>query len=228
MFCPTKEQTLAGVLALLPHGRAWQSNDGGPEPFHDAAFDAEAFEPTAFDTESRPGTILFRFWAAFAAVVHFANERLCALALEMFCATQSETRDQWMTEYDLPNACDPFPDLCTKVSAVGSQRCEYFAEVASRSGWSVACDDSADRCGDVAGCGLAGRAQAGMQRGAALRLIVDLNESPSFTGGTQTPPIAGRLQAGMPLACEPNITPLQCIMERIAPAHVTVEYLVLN
>jgi hypothetical protein len=30
-----------------------------------------------------------------------------------------------MAEYGLPDGCDPFPDLCTKVAAIGGTRCEY-------------------------------------------------------------------------------------------------------
>lgn len=228
MRCPTREETLAAVLALLPRGRAWQSNIGGPEPYRDAPFDPAAFDPETFDTDSRPGSVMFRFWSAVATVFDYAHQRLCALALEMFCATASELRDQWMIEYGLPDPCDPFPDLCAKVSAIGGTRCEYYAAVAARAGWSVQCENTAIACGGQMGCSRMGVGQMGAQRANVLRLIVSPADSPSFTGRMQTPPLMGRLMMGQPIACEPDISPLQCVIERIVHAEVEIEYVILN
>lgn len=227
MHCPTKDDTLAVLLALLPRGRAWQNHEGGPEPYHDAAFDKKTFDPEVFDTESRKGSTLYRFWEAAAHVLTFANERLCALALEMFCATQTETRDQWMQEYGLPDPCDPFPDLCDKVAALGGSRCEYFAEVAARAGWGIDCIDGAIVCGLRAGRGRAGCDRAGSARSLTLKIVVYVSDSPAFTGRMQTPPRAGRLRAGRPLACAPRLDGLRCIIDRIAPAHVAVSYVAI-
>ncbi len=80
------------------------------------------------------------------------------------------------------------------------------------------------------GAALAGAMCAGntLVGGAAvasqIEIVVHLNESPSYSGGAQTPFLAGRIFAGMPISCPPDIAPLQCLMERIAPAHVTVNY----
>jgi uncharacterized protein YmfQ (DUF2313 family) len=224
MYCPTKDDTLASLLALLPRGRAWQSEEGGPEPYKDAAFNPSAFDATAFDTDQRAGSILYRFWEGVAYVVNFANDRLCALASEMFCATHSETHDEWLREYGLPDPCDPFPDLCAKVAAIGGARCEYFTETVARAGWSVECDDSSLACGGRMGMAQMGCAQVGAVSGTTLRLLVDTGNSPSYTGNTQTPPLMGLMQMGMPIACAPDIEPLRCLMDRIAPAHVEIQY----
>lgn len=227
MYCPTKDDTLAALLATLPRGRAWQSNDGGPEPYRDAPFDPKAFDPLAFDTDSRKGSVLYRFWDAIAYVVNFANERLCALALEMFCATQSETNSHWLTEYGLPDPCDPFPDLCTKVAAIGGTRCEYFATIAARAGWTIECTDLIYRCnGAIAGRSLAGRARAGASPRSLckLQIIVHLAASPAFSGRLTRRPFAGRLRAGQRLQCSPDLTPLQCVLDRVVQAHITIDY----
>jgi hypothetical protein len=225
--CPTLQESIDATLKLLPRGRAWQSNEGGPQPFHDAPFDPSAFDPATFDATTIPGTILYRFWAAVGAVRNYLEARLCALRLEFWCATQTETNDQWMREYGLPDSCDPFPDLCTKVAALGGARCDYFASVAARSGWTIACSDLIYRCAGVpAGRALAGRARAGAAPRSLckLEIIVYLGLSKAYSGPLHRRPLAGRLLAGQRLACLPDLTPLQCVLERIVPAHMTIDY----
>lgn len=232
MYCPTKDDTLAALLALLPRGRAWQSHEGGPEPYHDAAFDPRVFDPDVFDTETRTGSILYRFWEAVAYVVTFANDRLCALALEMFCATQSETREQWLTEYGLPDPCDPFPDLCDKVAALGGARCEYFNERIARLGWRAVCFEKSNACGALAGCARPGNRKtvAGGSRALALVVRIHTGEAdllPALQKRAR-PPYAGRFRAGQRPSCDtvshPSVTAVRCLMDRIAPAHVTLQY----
>lgn len=201
--CPTKPEILAALFALLPRGRAWRTHEGaGPEP----------------------GSVLYQFWSAVAEVFAFVAKRFCDLRLEFWCATMSETRDAWMKEYGLPDDCDPWPDICAKVAAIGGQRCEYFAEIAARAGWAITCLDLSLACGTRVGCGRAGRARTGAKREIALEIIVDLGASPAYGGLVQTPPRAGRMRAGRPFPCPPNISPIQCIIERVAPAHVEVRY----
>ena len=225
MHCPTLDELTASTLATLPLGRAWQTNDGGPFPPQEPAFNPNAFEPDAFQTR-KSASWLYAYWRSFAVVLHYLTQRLCALRLEFWCQTLSETRDQWMEEYGLPDACDPFPDLCTKVAAIGGQRCEYFSAITARMGWRIECFDGAFLCGSRAGAGnaLAGKATPGSARATDLRITVFLRESPSFGGRIQTQPLAGRIRAGMRAACAPDISPLQCLINRIAPAHVRVTY----
>lgn len=199
-ICPTKDDIVPQALALLPRGRAWQTHDGGPYT----------------------GSTLRQFWTAIAAVVEFANRRICDLRAEFWCATRAETNDLWLAEYGLPDACDPFPDLCTKVAALGGSTCEYYTEVARLAGWAIRCTDTG--CGDVAGCALAGIALPGGRTGGSIVIEVDLSESPAYEGGYSTQPYAGALQAGLPLACPPDISPLACILERVVHAHIRVDY----
>jgi hypothetical protein len=206
--CPTNDQVIDAALSLLPKGRAWQTHEGGPR-----------------DRDGRPSTLL-RFWKSVADVLSFTNQRWCDLRLEFWCATQTETRDLWMAEYGLPDACDPFPDLCTKVRAIGGTRCEYYAEVAARAGWSITCEPVVTGCTTRAGSGgaLAGIAIPGHETHAGLKITVDLNNSPAWTGGPRTLPLAGKFLAGRTLTCGPDLTALQCIMERIVHAEIEITY----
>lgn len=224
-LCPSLADSIAKTLALLPRGRAWQTNEGGPRPFILAPFERTGFEPTAFETRSDEGTIIYRFFAAIGGVRNYLEQRLCALRWEFWCQTQSETEDLWLKEYGLPDPCDPFPDLCTKVAAQGGARCEFYNAVLARVGWTVECDDGTASCGDrMGGAATMGCAQMGVSHANTLRLLVHVNDSPAYTGGTQTPPLMGLLQMGQPISCAPAIDPLQCLVERIAQAHVTITY----
>lgn len=225
MYCPTKQDILAALVALLPRGRAWQTHQGGPAAPIDPAFADFAFDGEAYETRLRTGSVLHRFWSSIAEVFAFLHARLCALRLEFWCATMSETRPEWMAEYGLPDPCDPFPDLCAKVAALGGARCEYFNAIVARAGWSVDCFDGGNGCGGRAGRARAGCSTAGAQFRSEMTLIVHTNESPAFAGPLQTAPLAGRLRAGQAVRCAADISPLRCLMDRIAPAHVTITYI---
>jgi uncharacterized protein YmfQ (DUF2313 family) len=200
-ICPTQDEIIPQLLALLPRGRAWRTHAGTPEPT----------------------STIYKYWYALADVWAWVNQRICALRKEFWCATASETIDLWMAEYGLPDGCDPHPDLCTKVAALGGVTCDYFASIAARAGWSITCEAYDAGCGAMAGCAFAGGSMAGLGLGAStLLIIVSLGASPAYQGSYQTPPMAGALFAGAPLACAPNIVGLQCLMARIVGAHIVV------
>lgn len=224
MRCPTLAESIAATLALLPRGRAWQTHETGPQRPAEGAFQMDAFNPDAFSVATVPGSFLYRFWWAVGTVRNFLETRLCALRLEFWCASMSETRPEWLFEYGLPDPCDPFPDLCAKVAAIGGASCSYFQAIATRAGWSITCQDLSVACGSRAKCSVAGRARAGGRRLLTLRLVIDLNESPSFNGRVRTAAVAGRQRAGRPIACPPNIDAFRCLMDRVVPAHVTLDY----
>lgn len=206
--CPDKEQIRDRALALLPRGRAWGTHDGGPFP----------------------GTVPWRFWGAVADFFLYLEERVCALELEFRCATATETRDRWMADYGLPDGCDPFPDLCAKVAAIGGTRCDYYVEIAARAGWAIACFDRTTCCGASAGArAQAGRAKPGRRPWAEqIVIVVDLAASAAYTDGRALRPLAGRLKAGRGLSCGPNIAALQCLLQRIVHAGTEVSYVLVN
>ncbi len=230
--CPSPAEVLESALALLPRGRAWQSNEGGPVAGYDPPFAAGPYSD-AFAIGAKRGSTLRKFWQAVADVFAFVNQRLCDLRLEFWCATHSETNDLWMAEYGLPDPCDPFPDLCTKVAAIGGTRCEYYSEIAARAGWSISCD-GANVCGTRLGdrTSQAGRAKPGrVRRVSTLTIRVNLGESPSYvsSGLRRRRPRAGCFKVGRRLSCDVDptlieIRPLECLLARVVHAEIQILY----
>lgn len=197
-ICPTLEDCHAQILAALPRGRAWDT------PF---------------------GSVRWRFFRAFAEMVAWANERICAARDEFFCASMNETADVWAATYGFPDGCDPYARVCDKVAAVGGQTCAYLVEMAARAGYSIECVDLHGAEADCAeaGCGEAAPPYAveGM-----LGLRVDMSRSPAIGTLQGTSVEASLYEASQPIICGSDIAGLQCLMDRIAPAHLKIVYIV--
>jgi hypothetical protein len=199
-------------------------------PGKEIGFAPNAFNNDAFSTEEGKPSIIWSYWRAFAQVMKYLSDRACALRQEFWCQSISETRDAWMYEYGLPDDCDPFPDLCTKVAAIGGTRCEYYAQIAARSGWSVTCLENVVSCGSRAGYSRAGKARAGATIGlSVLRVIVFLEASPALAPrGRYLASRAGRMRAGRRLTCGPDLTPLICVLSRVVHAELLLTFEVNN
>lgn len=213
------------MFALLPRGRAWQTNEGGPQKGWEPAFDVGSFDSGAFSTTRSKFSVLWRYWAAAAREFWFVAKRLCDLRMEFWCATRNETDDLWMTEYGLPDACDPFPDLCTKVAAIGGTRCEYYQYIAQRAGWSIECTFGG-WCNTLPGSSRAqaGRFRPGRRNGALLFIRVHLGDSPAYAGPLHPVTKAGRMKAGRRIGCDPDISPLECLLARVVHAEIQITY----
>jgi hypothetical protein len=241
LFCPTLEQSIEATAQLLPRGRAWPANARWIIPAFLQWLGNLAGVP-ALD-EWPAGYVQAAFIAALGAVRNFVETQLCALRLEFWCQTQTLTTAQWLADYGLPDACEPFPDLCVKVAAIGGRRCELYQELVASSGWTIECEP-ANCAGAFAGSALANCAMAGGRTPpATIIIVVYLALSSAYQGAPPTagPPapaaamaLAGSAYAGMALnSCPqapdiettpPDIAPLQCLVERIVPAHVVVVY----
>ena len=232
LHCPTLPESIQATLDLLPRGRAWPANDGGGMLARFLVW-LSALVPAVLPAAWPIGFVQTGFISAFGAVRNYLETRLCDLRLEFWCATHKETHDLWMQEYGLPDPCDPFPDLCTKVAALGGARCEYFNAIVSRIGWVIDCLNEVTACGSRTGCARAGTATAGYNR--VIGLILRVHTGEDFTtryiaSGRQITPRAGRMRAGQRPACDyvlteiPSTHPARCLVERIAPAHVSIEY----
>lgn len=228
-FCPDRDRLLQALIRLLPRGRAWQTHDGGPRPGYGVGFHSGGYFEGGFQTQSKPYSVLWLFWLVVAEVSLYVHERLCQLRREFWCATMSETQDWWLTEYGLPNRCDPFPDLCVKVAAMGGSRCEYYAFIAARAGWSISCVENYEYCGTRVGSrrSKAGCMRVGRTRSAVLKIIVDLDGSPAYSGNRHKKALVGRFQSGRRLSCGPNISPLECILTRVIHAEILTVYEVI-
>lgn len=220
--CPTFVESFLATAALWPRGRAWPINDGGWTASNYLTWLSGLVGlPKIWPT----GFVQAGYTAAIAAVRNYIETRLCALRLEFWCQTHSETHDQWMIEYGLPDPCDPFPDLCTKVAAIGGTRCEYYAEIAARAGWTIECTSLDNDCGATAGCAQVGcDSVGGLSGGSILVILVYLNESPAYVASSENMPFIGNFQVGFSLACEPDISALKCILDRVVHAHIVIQY----
>jgi hypothetical protein len=225
---PTLDEVTDATLKLLPRGRAWQTHEGLPPRTLESAFNPQAFNPEAFSATDDAGAGIWQWFRVLAVMLDFLYVRICALRLEFWCRSIVETRDDWMKEYGLPDECDPFPDLCIKVAAIGGTRCEYYAEVAARAGWSINCEELISSCGSKIGCGssLMGRMRFGTTLGrATLRIVVYVDESLAFQPTQRfLPPLTGRMRMGRRFSCGPNLLPLQCLLSRVIHAEIFTIY----
>ncbi|TBW33347.1 hypothetical protein EYW49_20525 [Siculibacillus lacustris] len=195
--CPSLDEVHASLLASLPRGRAWPRT---------------------------PGSVLWRFWRGVADVFTQANDRLCSWQAEFFCRTADESLDDWWIDYGLPDGCDPFPDLCSKVVGSTGGRCVDLQALAARAGWSISCvrDQTVGAGCFQAGCSSAGN---GVPM-ATIVIAISLSASPAYGGAMQVPFLAGNSAwgAGQPLGCGPDVGPLICLLSRVIPAHVATVY----
>ncbi len=200
-YCPDLDDCHAELRALLPRGKAWSA-------------------------AHRVGTGLWRFWRALAHPLHEAHQRICDLRRQFWCRTTDELFDQWLVEYGLPDACDPFPDVCAKVTAVGGTRCEYYQAVALRAGWNIDCEGPSGVCGAIADdaradCAVAG---GGEPLRSLLTFTVHLPSSPAYRASGADALVADCAVTDQAFGCAPDIGPLVCVLERIVPAHVEIVY----
>lgn len=223
--CPSLEQSIAATAALLPRGKAWPARNRATLPNFLAWLSSLTETPEPSDYP--PGFGQMGFIAALGAFRNFIETQLCLLRLEFWCATANYTLDLWLLEYGLPDACDPYPNLCAKVAAIGGRRCELYQGLCAANGWVIECGGatSCEGVNTFAGNGFAGNILLGRAPGPnQMEIVVNLEESVAYQGGAQTPFMAGRIFAGMPISCPPDISPLECLIERIAPAHTVVTY----
>ena len=199
-YCPDIDDLTTAYLYELPRGPAW--GEGG--------------------AARQPGGVIYGYFRALASMFAAFHADICKLYLEWNCATASETYDWWLAEYSLPDPCDPFPNLCAKVAAFGGCACNYYQALAADLGWAIACGTN---------CALeVGVIEAGMTPGpvydpTTLIVVVSLAASPAYVASSQVyGPVAGVLAAGMSPGCGPDISALDCVLQRIVHAEVELVY----
>lgn len=226
--CPDKWALFEQISALLRPGRATQTHR---DTIEIAEAGGEVWPPD--NPWGATLTVMQQYWAAFAEVLEYLHQRACAVVDEMFCSSVDETLAEWGVEYGFPDPCEHYADLCAKANAIGGTRCDYFVTLAALRGWSVSCLD----CEDTApasmrlGCGgwrLGDGHHIGCTcDGEAIFIVIDTAASPAYVAAE--PPLLGcgwRLGDGHTLSCGPDLGSLQCLIDRVRPAHVPVHYVI--
>lgn len=222
--CPTKWQIFLQMLALLPSGRAWQTHSGTVE--------SDVLSDAVSEADKIGGlTVMQRYWAAFSEVSEWLHQRACALLDEAFCATRNELDNEWASEFAFPDPCEPYFDLCDKMLALFDGRCESFVEIAAAHGWAIEClsCEVADAGGLGCGWSLGDGTALGCDYCAPgdLFIAVKPSESPAYDYNTGTALGCGwALGDTRKLGCNGNLYEMRCLIERFAPAHVRVIYLI--
>jgi hypothetical protein len=197
--CPTQSDLVGAYQLLLPRGPAW--GEGGPA--------------------REPGGVIFGFLEVLAAVFAQLHAAICAFYLEYSCFTATQTYAWWLAEYGLPDGCDPYPNLCQKVAAQGGVTCAFYEAIAASLGWSITCGEN---CSAGPGCLMAGQPGGPLYPPGTLMVFVDLEQSSAYSGGQNMGPVAGFLEAGMAIYCGPDISALDCVLQRIVHAEIQIVY----
>lgn len=226
--CPSLAESIQATAALLPTGAAWPANDGGGTVARFLAWLAGL--GGAVPARWPVGYVQAGWVASVGSVRNWAETRFCALADEFFCASARETLDAWNAEYGLPDGCDPFPNLCAKVSAFGQPRCDDWVSLAATLGWEIECIDAHQGAGSQCGIAQCGTAQCGTGiQATVVNITVLLSQSPAYLVPAAVPSIAGRMECGFRLGGGGvDISSLTCTFDRIVPAHLTVNYNTVN
>ena len=228
--CPTKEDYLRQICALLPRGRAWGTHveeAARSVRYPQSAGQLGRFRVGRSMLGRAPVTIfhsvIVQYWCAFAALLEAFAARACALLNEFFCVTLRETREFWHADYGFPDPCDPWEDLCEKVAAQGGARCEYFQWAAARRGWRIECIEG-PALGATVNCFVCGCDSLCGPIPNRVFIRVILNESPAHIAEPWRQPQTGCAQTGCVALCDPFPEVVQCLIERIKPAHVEAVY----
>jgi uncharacterized protein YmfQ (DUF2313 family) len=198
MICPGIDDFARALASLRLRGRAWR-NSG---------------------TDDLAGSVMSWFFRWQAIGLHAANQRLCALLNEMFCTPRVESTDEWMLDYGLPDACDPYADICSKVKSVGDTTAAYAIAALARRGIVATIDEqhilSPQRSMPGCGSAKAGVMMLRARDGVAWFVRVDRITSSLSTSRRF---LVGRGRAGQSLDCDVSLASAECILRRIMPAH---------
>ncbi len=150
------------------------------------------------------GGIIYGFLYFCAILLAAYHAAICALIPEFFCSTANVTLAYWLEEYGLPDLCDPFPSPCSKIVASGGPTCENLVALAALTGLTITCG-------------------AGPQPSSVL-ITVHLPSPPVSDGHAQNARWVGIYQAGEHIDCGVDAGPLDCLLQRVVHAHVTIFY----
>jgi len=211
-FCPTKWMLWRQILGLLPPGRAWQTHE----------------EFGAYPDDVEPDldqlTVMQQYWAGFAEVLEYLHQRACGLLAEMFCHSVSETLPEWQKDLGMPDDCERYENICEKFIEDGGARCEDFVAAAAARGWSITCRDCGSNDPARAGVGTAGCAVVCSCQANTVWITIDTANSPAYVAPAKARPRAGCARVGCNRMCDPDVSLLMCVIDRIRHAHLKFIY----
>lgn len=153
--CPsTVDQHLSNLRKILPRGIAWVS---------------------VFD----PASVMYGYFRAIAATYQWANDQFCEMINEMFCSTRNVLAPDYLTEFGLPNPCNPNQDPCS-IKAIYSAKCADIVDYMGDAGWDIQC---LPQVFSACGCAASGCNSAGGFTPATYIFQVDTEDSPAFAPG---------------------------------------------
>ncbi len=199
-ICLDKARWSAALASLRPRGRAWRH--GG--------------------TDALPGSVMGQFFDWMGGAYADANARLCDLLAEMFCATRINSTPEWMRDFGLPDGCDPFADVCAKVSAVGDTTTDYAEAVLAGAGFiaEIAEAHVLIMSNGRVGCGGRAGQMRPLSEDGVLWTVTVSKASPALAGGaTSQKALARNMRAGRKIGCGVDVSAVECLMRRIMPFH---------
>jgi len=151
-----------------------------------------------------PGGIIYGFVYFLAILMAAYHAAICALAPEFFCFSATVTAAYWLEEYGLPDPCDPYPNPCAKIIASGGPTCANLVALAALTGTAISCGPG--------------------PQPASVLITVHLPSPPVSDGHAKEARWAGIYQAAQTIDCGEDIGPLDCLLQRVVHAHVTIFY----
>ncbi|PHQ72407.1 MAG: hypothetical protein COB93_00250 [Sneathiella sp.] len=200
--CPDREDLFRAFIMLLPRGRAWQTHDDGVP---------------------RDQSWLQRYWWAVAGESVVLWQSICSMTDQYFCDTVTYMRDELLADYGLPDECDPYGDICTRIAAYGDYGCEHWTAIAAAHGWDIVCSTFEQSC-----CGQAGHARAGYMEcnsspswlNSQINITINIATSTAYDDDPCLTNCVGYATTGWARACEISPDSLICLLEKTVPAHV--------
>lgn len=185
------------LMALMPAGRAWQSSEG--------SISFEVDEATVI-----PGSTLRAFWWAISGPWKDAEDAVGALENEIFAATVSGDKDQWLEELGLPSTDDPYgEDFAAKMRSSAADTPATYQTLLANIGWSTTI-----------------RWLTGSDAtfpGVFATLYIQVDTAASTAADSASPHVGSpSFRVGYSTLGTADITRVAKIMERIIPAHTAV------
>lgn len=206
-ICPNQDEVFDQLCSILPRGRAWQTHN---------------------TDIPREKSVLQRFFYALAGVIAYVNQRICALADEFFCETVNDLEQRALAEWGIPDECGLNQDLCGKIRLMPIDDCSYYTAVAASLGYVIDCNyyEDCQKCNDEP---LGFFAMSHTRFQITSPGILNITYKSGQVGLCDGVMIFGHRGFGCEPTCNPVLLPndLLCALERVAPAHLSIEICVI-